>query len=247
MRPRVSRERRKLFWRAVAAGMSTEDAAASVGVGSTIARRWFRQCGGMSPMRLAAVQGRYLSIGERERIMVLHAQKLGVRAISRDLGRSASTVSRELARNSTHFGGYTASVAQHFADGRAMRAKPTKLGSNQRLRDAVQAKLEARLSPRQIVGRLRLEFPDDLEMRVSHETIYRGIYVQGRGDLRRDLAKCLRTGRALRKPQRRVDGRRPRGRWRARTGRASHRWATTPRRARHPASAAGSARQPRPG
>ena len=204
----MSRERRKGFWRGVAAGLSTEDAAASIGVGSTIAKRWFRQSGGMSPFCLDPVQGRYLSIRERERIMVLHAQKVGIRDIARDLGRSASTVSRELERNSTRTGGYTASVAQHLADGRAARGKATKLGSNPRLRDAVQAKLEARLSPRQIVGRLRLEFPDDLEMRVSHETISRGIYVQSRGGLRRDLAKCLRTGRAVRKPQRRTSGRR---------------------------------------
>jgi IS30 family transposase len=177
-------------------------------VSGTLAVQWFGQAGGVSPLELVALSGRYLSIGERERIMVLHAQRIGVREIARQLHRSPSTVSRELARNSTRHGGYTASVAQHLAEQRATRPKRTRLGSCPRLRDTVQDMLAARLSPEQIAGRLRLEFPDDPEMRVSHETIYRGIYVQGRGDLRRDLAKCLRTGRAVRKPARRVDGRR---------------------------------------
>ena len=78
------------------------------------------------------------------------------------------------------------------------------------LRDEVQARLKDKCSPEQIARRLPLDFPDDAEMRVSHETIYQAIYVQGRGNLRRELHQCLRTGRALRKPQRRPDGRRSR-------------------------------------
>jgi len=85
---------------------------------------------------------------------------------------------------------------------RASRPKPAKLLVNQRLREIVQRDLERRYSPEQIVGRLRLAFPDDPEMRVSPETIYQSLYVQSRGALRRDLTKCLRTGRALRRSRR---------------------------------------------
>jgi len=78
------------------------------------------------------------------------------------------------------------------------------------LRELVQAKLEDRLSPEQIAAQLRLEYPDQPEMWVSHETIYQSIYVQGRGALRRELARCLRTGRAVRKPRRKTNERRGR-------------------------------------
>jgi IS30 family transposase len=93
---------------------------------------------------------------------------------------------------------------------RARRPKPGKLVLCERLHDEVQTRLLEQHSPEQIARRLRLEFPDDAEMRVSHETIYRAIYVQGRGQLRRELHTCLRTGRALRKPQRRANQRRGR-------------------------------------
>jgi IS30 family transposase len=92
----------------------------------------------------------------------------------------------------------------------AARDKPAKLASDRLLRELVQAKLEDRLSPEQIAAQLRLEHPNQPEMWVSHETIYQSIYVQGRGALRRELARCLRTGRALRKPRRRTNERRGR-------------------------------------
>jgi len=92
----------------------------------------------------------------------------------------------------------------------ASRPKTAKLAKNAQLRDLVQAKLVEKLSPEQISRQLRRQFPDDAEMRVSHETIYQSIYVQGRGALRRELAVCLRTGRALRRPHRK--GRERRGR-----------------------------------
>jgi IS30 family transposase len=106
--------------------------------------------------------------------------------------------------------GYRASVAQARADTRARRPKPSVLACNARLRDHVQDRLSRKHSPEQISRRLRLDFPDEPEMWVSHETIYRALYVQGRGALRRELVKCLRTGRALRKPRRRVAERRGR-------------------------------------
>jgi len=105
---------------------------------------------------------------------------------------------------------YRASTAQQRTERRARRPRPGKLAKNERLRDEVQTRLNDRHSPEQIVKRLVRDFPDDAEMRVSHETIYRSIYVQGRGNLRRELHQCLRTGRARRKPRRRADERRGR-------------------------------------
>ena len=90
---------------------------------------------------------------------------------------------------------------------RALRAKPTKLERNPRLRQAVVGMLELRFSPRQISARLRLQYPDDVEMRIAPETIYQSLYVQSRGRLRKDLARYLRTGRTRRKPRRGPTGR----------------------------------------
>jgi IS30 family transposase len=131
-----------------------------------------------------------------------------VRVIAARLGRAASTVSREVRRNSRGRRHYRALAAQGQAQHRAARPKTAKLAGNPVLRGWVQEKLELRWSPEQISVMLKREFPGDAEMRVSHETIYQAIYVQGRGALRRELAVCLRTGRALRKPRRREGERR---------------------------------------
>ncbi len=157
--------------------------------------------------------GRRLSLNEREDIARL-AGHLGVREIARQIGRSPATVSRELARNRSGDGHYRASVAQQRADERARaggRARPAKLATHLRLRGEVQTRLGNNHSPEQIARRLREDFPEDPEMWVSHETIYQSIYIEGRGGLKRDLAKCLRTGRALRKPRRQAEARRARG------------------------------------
>ena len=181
----------------------------------TQAEAWFAEAGGMSPIRLSEPSGRYLSIQEREEIAAGRAAGLGIGEIAWMLGRAPSTVSRELARNCPaqsrgHHYPYRAVLAQHKAEARARRPKPSKLASCPRLRDEVQTRLKKKLSPEQISARLRRDFPDDPEMRVSHEAIYQALYVQGRGALRRELASCLRTGRALRKPRRRIDARRTR-------------------------------------
>jgi IS30 family transposase len=207
-RPRVPLERRRRFWRLVAQGLSTEAAALAVGESFGSCRRWFRDAGGMTPMSLAEPEGRYLSLSEREEIALGRAEGKSLRRIARELGRSPSTVSREVRRNrETWYHRYRAVSAQDKAERRARRPKPTKLAGCPVLQRRVQAMLVDRLSPEQIAGRLRREFPDDRSMQVSHETIYRALYVQGRGELRRELTKCLRTGRALRRPRRRVDGR----------------------------------------
>jgi transposase len=96
------REDRVRFWRVIARGLSSEDAAAVAGVAQAVGSRWFRQAGGMPPISLAPTSGRYLSFAEREEIAILHAQQVGVRAVARQLGRSPSTISRELRRNGLH-------------------------------------------------------------------------------------------------------------------------------------------------
>jgi IS30 family transposase len=142
--------------------------------------------------------------------MVGLAQRLPYREIARRLGRPASTVSREVRRNSPAAGprGYRAVAAQVRAEERARRPKTAKLAANVGLRARVQAKLEDKWSPEQVSAWLKGEFAGDPEMQVSHETIYQSLYVQGRGALRRELAASLRTGRALRRPRRREGERR---------------------------------------
>ena len=147
-----------------------------------------------------------LSIEERVEIRLGLERGWSLRRIAAALGRSASTVSREVAANGGR-GGYAPMAAHRRAAAAARRPKRTKIGANPALRARVVADLERLWSPGQIADRLRAEFGDQPEMRVSHETIYRSLFVQGRGELRRELTRCLRTGRAARKPRGRTDGR----------------------------------------
>src|SRR6266540_457614 len=144
-RPSVAqREDRQRFWRAIAAGCSSEDAAAAAGVSQAVGSRWFRDGGGMPPISLAPLSGRYLSFAEREEIAILHAQQVGVRRIARRLGRSASTITRELRRNAStrsHSLAYRATTAQWHAERRASRPKVSKLAANEALRTYVQDRL----------------------------------------------------------------------------------------------------------
>ena len=153
---------------------------------------------GHSPHRLSFV--------ERERISRGIAAGESDSEIARAIGRHRSTVGREIKR----CGGrrrYRALRAEQLATWRARRPKPTKLAVCPRLRAAVEAGLARRWSPQQIAARLRVEYPDDMVMRISHETIYQSLFVQARGELRRQLTACLRTGRRTRKPQGRVETR----------------------------------------
>ncbi|MCY3950373.1 MAG: IS30 family transposase [Acidimicrobiaceae bacterium] len=233
------REHRVGFWQAIGRGLSSEDAAAEVGMSPAFGSRSFREAGGMPPLELAPVSGRYLSFAEREEIAVLRAQGHGVREVARRLGRSPSTISRELRRNSstrTADLAYRATTAQWHAERRAARPKVAKLAADDRLRGYVEDRLAGQIerpdgtpvpgpcvrfagrrhgrradrrwgtawSPEQISNRLRIDFPDDESMRISHEAIYQALYVQGRGALKRELVACLRTGRALRVPRART-------------------------------------------
>jgi IS30 family transposase len=155
----------------------------------------------MPDVSLRVPTGRYLSPGEREEISLRHAAGSSARQIAAMLDRSASTISRELARNRAIDGRYKPLVAQARAEARARRPKESKIAARPRLRAWLEDKLGAeQWSPQQLAARLRSQFPHDESMRISHEAIYRSLYVQGRGHLRKDLTSALRTGRAVRRP-----------------------------------------------
>ena len=138
------REDRVRFWEAIARGTSSEDAAVATGASQAVGSRWFRQAGGMPPISLVPLSGRYLSFPEREEIAILHAQCHGVREIARRVGRSASTISRELRRNAatrSHTVVYRATTAQWHAERRASRPKVSKLAACDALREYVQDRL----------------------------------------------------------------------------------------------------------
>jgi IS30 family transposase len=217
----AGREMRRQFWLLVRTGMMREHAAVALGLNGDTGHEWFRQAGGVRPAFVTApISRRYLSFAEREEIFAGVERGDSIRRMAHGLGRAPSTVQRELRRNMQqpyrvrlgmipHRGrawslrwDYRPSLAQRRAERRAARPKLAKLATNEPLRRLVQGKLKERLSPRQVATELRADFPDNPEMQVSHETIYQSIYVQGRGALRRDLAVCLRTGRALRRPHR---------------------------------------------
>ncbi|MGH3997426.1 MAG: IS30 family transposase [Pseudonocardiaceae bacterium] len=232
------RAERREFWLRVRDGASFKDAAVAIGLNRATGPKWVRQAGGVAPAYVTKVpaKGRYLCLSERIQIQIGISMKLSIREIARGLGRAPSTVQRELDRNSratyrarpharkmsvrqrgVRFRGpnsYNAHSAQRWAEKRVTTAadgRPTRLASGPALRDRVQHLIGVEdFSPRQVAAQLRIEFPDDPEMWVSHETIYKALYVQGRGELRRDLHKRLRTGRALRKPRRRTGERQSR-------------------------------------
>jgi transposase, IS30 family len=220
------------FWDHIRDGMAAAEAAMAVGVSVRTGRKWFAHAGGVRPkFPDEGPRNRpRLSFDERVEIEVGVKTQESIRSIAHRLGRAPSTIMHEIERNAFAYGRYraryrfgaqwhggwdtkpryNATGAQARAQQRAHRPKPGKLALNEKLCDEVQTRLKDEHSPEQIARRLRVDFPDDTEMRVSHETIYQSIYVQGRGNLRRELHTSLRTGRALRKPQRRADSRRGR-------------------------------------
>src|SRR5271169_767780 len=142
-----------------------------------------------------------LTLSEREEISRGLATHQSIRSIARLLGRSASTVSRELRRNGG-YDCYRAALADAKAWDRARRPKRCKLANSPRLRQAVARKLRLNWSPEQIAGWLTRTHPDDESYRVSHETIYRSLFVQARGVLKKELLGYLRSKRTIRRSQR---------------------------------------------
>ena len=147
-KPSHRRDVERAFWRRIAEGLSSDDAAQAVGVSQAAGSRWFRERGGMATFMLDPVSCRYLCFEEREEVALLRAQGAGVREIARELDRSPSTISRELRRNAATRGGkleYRASVAQWKAELMARRPKTAKLAANDALREYVQQRLAGRV------------------------------------------------------------------------------------------------------
>lgn len=209
-RPPVPVETKQEFWRRRSEGTSTYDAALAVSVSYSIAKRWIVESGGVRPRPVPPPSGRYLSLAERETISEMRQAGSTLTAIAEALGRAVSTISREIKLGTNKRGYYIASTAHRAAQQRAKRPKGAKLAVNERLRAFVQERLEQNHSPEQISRSLEREFPDDPEMRVSHETIYLSLYVQSRGALKRELTQHLRTGRVLRQGHRKAEERRGR-------------------------------------
>jgi IS30 family transposase len=189
--------RKKELWDRWKAGESISDIARALKKPPGSIHGVLKATGGIAPPRRRR-PGWALSLPEREEISRGLAAGESMRAIAARLGRSASTVSREVDRN----GGlrnYRALKADERAWERARRPKRCLLAKNDRLRDVVAKKLREDWSPQQISGWLRRRYPDDEEMRVSHETIYRTLFVQTRGALKKELLAHLRSGRMMRR------------------------------------------------
>jgi IS30 family transposase len=195
---RLSRDERLMVRELIASGASFEQAASAACCTPKTVQRLLNAVGGIAPRQRGRSLLR-LSLAEREEISIGLQTDASMSAIAGRLKRSASTISREVTNN----GGrrrYRAAAADAAAYRRARRPKVAKLAGACRLRDAVESMLDRRWSPQQISARLVIEFPDDLSMRVSHETIYQSLFVQSRGALRKELTACLRSGRTRRRP-----------------------------------------------
>lgn len=189
--------------RRISGGESFATAAAAVGCSTKSIQRFLARTGGLvrrsrerSPLRL--------SLSDREELSRGLIAGDSLRRIAARLGRAVSTISREVAWNG-HRDSYRAWRAEKTASGRAQRPKPAKLATHPRLCREVERRLLEHWSPQQIAARLVCDYPDDLEMRVSHETIYRSLFVQARGALRKELTACLRTGRTQRRSHKRTE------------------------------------------
>jgi IS30 family transposase len=203
---RFSEEERQTIWDMREAGVPVKRIAKHLGRQNVSLRKFIADAGGKRPTPRQRCELR-LSLEEREEISRGLASGDSIRAIAESLGRSPSTVCREVNAN----GGrkkYRALVADRAACRRALRPKRAKLAQCRRLRRVVERKLEAKWSPQQISAWLASQYPDRSEMQVSHETIYQSLFVQSRGALRKELHTCLRTGRAMRRPKTYVKGNR---------------------------------------
>jgi len=210
-RARAAAEREARVLGLLAGGMNPNRAAAAAGTSPAYAYKLAGKMGGVPrPEQRENYSPRYLSREERYEIARLRdsvTPPMGARAIAARIGRSPSTVSRELRRNAApRTGGYQPELAHQMARGRQARPKASKLAGNPVLRAAVQGMLNRRHSPEEAAGRLKVLHPDDPSMRVSHETIYQSIYVYPRGELKKELKASLRSGRAARRPRGRGPG-----------------------------------------
>ena len=209
-RPGLSRQQKVELWARWKAGQSLNDIGRSLGKHAGSIFGVLSAKGGIAP----AARGRSrlsLSLHEREEISRGLVAGLSMRKIATQLGRAPSTISREIRRNEGR-GKYRATNADERAWRSACRPKPCRLSVNRSLQMVVAQKLTDNWSPQQISGWLKIEYLDDAPMRVSHETIYKCLFVQARGVLRRELISHLRTRRLMRRGKSSTTRGQPRGR-----------------------------------
>lgn len=200
---RLSQADRSEIERRIWSGETFATAAAAVGCSTRSIQRFLASTGGLK-RRLKERSALRLSLAEREELSRGLVAGDSLRAIARRLGRAPSTISREVTWSGSRHG-YRAWRADSEAIKRGQRPKPAKLALNARLCREVERGLRACWSPQQITARLICDYPDDLDMRISHETIYRTLFVQARGGLRKELTAFLRTGRTQRRPHMRIE------------------------------------------
>ncbi len=206
------------FWEFRRRGLKTAEAARHAGISKRQGQRLMQKHGGVIPRVVVpsivdelspGPSSRYLSVDERDLIAGKVVAGLTIRQIAADLGRSPSTISREIRRHSQQSRPYRAGYAQRCADRERARPKARKLEVNEALRAYVWEKLtcDEHWSPQQISARLRLDHPDDGGMRISHEAIYRTLYVLPRGEMKKQVTRSLRSQRAARQPRTASTGR----------------------------------------
>lgn len=198
-RPYFTAQQKSELWRRWKKGESLTQIAKALDRQATNILAMIKRKGGFPPpCRRRSL--RTLSLVEREEISRGMAVGMAVRQIARRIGRAPSTISRELRR---HGGAerYRAADADRSAWQRARRPKRCLLARHPRLRDAVAAQLTLKWSPEQVARWLVTQYPDDQTMRVSHETIYRSLFIQARGALKKELISHLRSGRQIRRPR----------------------------------------------
>jgi IS30 family transposase len=196
--PRTLLGLQQSMWDMWQSGMEMSAAAAVLGWDRHTVRHRIGEAGGVRPRRRQTLSR--LSYEDRVHIEVGLKQKRSVRAIAADLGRAPSTISREVAGHRDPAGRYVAKRAHAIAFEDARRPQVAKIDSQPLLRTRLLHELGLRYSPEEIAGRLRHDFPDDPQMNLHHETIYRWLYLQGRGELKREITAALRSGRAMRRP-----------------------------------------------
>lgn len=203
--PKLRPDERRRIIELVADGMAAKDVAVEVARSASMVRRVICEAGGVARRTDWDPSPARLSAADREEIRAGLEAGQSFRLIAKGLGRAPSTISREVNANGGREG-YAGWRAHRRACRLAQRPKTAKLAGNPKLRAQVEVWLEEELwSPAQISAQLRIDYPDDPMMWVSHETIYQSLYVQGRGALRKELASCLRTGRAIRRNRSRLE------------------------------------------
>lgn len=208
-RPGLSSQQKEELWKRWKAGQSLSDIGRSLGKHAASVFSVLLCKGGIAPP--ARIRSRLsLSLQDREEISRGLVAGLSLRKIAKHLGRSPSTISHEISRNHGRRK-YRATNADEHAWRQASRPKPCLLAANRSLQMVVAEKLDDHWSPQQVSGWLKVEYLNDRAMRVSHETIYKSLFIQARGVLKKELISRLRSKRMMRRGKTSTTQGQPRG------------------------------------